>query len=286
MSRVATLFFAAALVLPEPVSGQAAPLPSQFFDSEGVRIRYVMRGAGPPVLLVHGFAVSVELNWGGAGILDSLASTHTVIALDLRGHGQSDKPRDPESYGVRFVDDLVRLLDHLQIERAHVVGYSLGALITLKLLTTHPERVRSAVLAAGGWLKPGESPPPWRVAWLTDLERIAAEGGRVMDVLRQPDWPELPPEVEAAVNANDPSALAAVLRSGARLAVTESELRANAVPTIALVGADDVMVREDVDRMAGVMANLEVTRIPDANHISALSHPLLLQTIVDFLRPR
>ena len=285
MSRVATLFLALGLVLPKPCSAQAAPPPPQFFDSDGVRIRYVVRGAGPPLLLVHGFAVSIELNWGG-GILDSLASTHTVIALDLRGHGQSDKPRESESYGVRFVDDLVNLLDHLQIERADVVGYSLGAAITLKLLTAHPERVRSAVLGAGGWLVPGERPPPWRVAWLNGLERIGAEGGRVMDVLRQPDWPELPPEVEAAVNANDPNALAAALGSVARLAVTEAELRANTVPTIAIVGADDVMVREDVDRMAAVMARLEMTRITDANHITALSHPLLLETILEFLRAR
>lgn len=285
MCRVATLFFALGFVLPKPGSAQAAPLPAEFFDSDGIRIRYVVRGAGPPVLLVHGFAVSVELNWGG-GILDSLASAHTVIALDLRGHGQSDKPHESESYGVRLVDDLVNLLDHLQVERSDVVGYSLGAVITLKLLTAHPERVRSAVLAAGGWQPPGESAPPWREAWLNGLERVGAEGGRVMEVLRLPDWPEFPPEVEAAVNANDPTALAAALGSVAGLAVTEAELRANTVPTIAIVGADDLMVREDVDRMASVMARLEMTRIPDANHITALSHPLLLETILGFLQAR
>jgi pimeloyl-ACP methyl ester carboxylesterase len=182
------------------------------------------------------------------------------------------------------VDDLVNLLDHLQIERAPVVGYSLGAAITLKLLTAHPERVRSAVLAAGGWRQPGESPPPWRAAWLHGLERAGAEGTSVIEVLRQPDWPELAPEVEAAVNRNDPRALAAVLRGDVGLAVTEAELRANAVPTIAVVGSDDLMARDAVERMAGVMANLEVTLIPDANHLTALTHPLLLQTMLGFLR--
>src|SRR5438552_1973382 len=105
----------------------------RFFDSKGVRIHYVIEGQGEPVLLVHGFAANIQLQWGLPGVLKTLAKDYQVIAIDCRGHGGSGKPHDPAMYGIEVVEDLVRLLDHLDIRRAHVVGYSLGAFITLKL---------------------------------------------------------------------------------------------------------------------------------------------------------
>lgn len=276
------------LVLTAAMAGAAfsasAQVPTQqpeFFESDGVRVRYLVRGEGTPVVLLHGFATSIELNWS-MGVLDALASSYRVIAIDLRGHGLSDKPRDPEAYGVRFVDDVTNLLDYLDIERAHLVGYSMGAAITAKLLVTHPERVLSAVLGGGGPQEPGER-PAWRTAWLAGMERAAAEGSSVIDVLRMPDWPTLDPAIEAAVNRNDPAALAAILRGDESLSVGNAELRANTVPVLALIGTEDVTARPAVERMEEVMANLEVIRIPGANHITAVWHPLLVRDILGFL---
>lgn len=290
MRLVRMLCLMAGAAVPASTAAQDAPPRAQFFDSDGVRIRYVVLGEGPPVLLVHGFATSVELNWGGTGVLDALAPSYRVIAVDLRGHGLSDKPHAPDAYGVRLVGDLVNLLDHLGIDRAHVVGYSLGAVITSKLMTLHPERVRSAVLGGGGWFSSGEL-PPWRAAWLKGLDRAAGEGTNItagegtniMDVLRMPDWPPLDPAVEAAINRNDPAALAAVLRSDIGLAITEAELRANDVPALALIGADDVMARDDVAGMERIMGNLDVVRVPGANHVSLLFHPEFVERIRQFL---
>src|SRR5918999_4962799 len=123
----------------------------QFFDSNGVRIRYVDQGSGPPVVLLHGFSGSLDSGWVETGVLPTLAADYRVIAFDCRGHGQSDKPHDPKSYGLQMGQDVVRLLDHLHIARAHIVGYSLGAIITAKLLTTNPDRFLTATLggAAG-----------------------------------------------------------------------------------------------------------------------------------------
>src|SRR5215510_1197064 len=117
-----------------------------FFDSNGVRIRYVERGAGEPVLLIHGYTRNLDTNWIDTCVLENLARDHRVIAFDLRGHGNSGKPHEPAAYGGQMVQDAIRLLDHLKIQRAHFVGYSLGAIITAKLLTTNADRFLTATL--------------------------------------------------------------------------------------------------------------------------------------------
>src|SRR3990172_3098016 len=118
----------------------------KFFDSNGVRIRYVDQGSGQPVVLIHGFSGNIETSWMDTGVLSNLAKDHRVIALDCRGRGKSDKPRDPKAYGSEVGQDVVRLLDHLKISRAHIVGYSMGAGIVAKLLTTNPNRFLTATL--------------------------------------------------------------------------------------------------------------------------------------------
>ncbi len=278
-----TLLLALGVALPGVGGAQETSRPDAFLDSDGVRIRYLVRGSGSPVLLVHGFSVNLELNWLGPGILDSLASRYTVITLDLRGHGASDKPHDPAAYGTPFVEDLVRLLDHLGIQRAHIVGYSMGAVITLKLLTTYPERVASAVLGGAGW-RPAEMGPPERVAgWQRQRERVARGETTIAEVLAGPDAPLLTPQMRAAFNRNDPAALAAVLQGNrGLLTITEAELRANTIPVLAVVGETD-WARTDVERMTDVMANLEVAIVPGATHLTTVGHPLFLQALVRFL---
>jgi pimeloyl-ACP methyl ester carboxylesterase len=98
----------------------------QFFDSNGVRIRYVEQGSGPPVVLLHAFSGNLDTNWVETGVLPTLATDYRVIALDYRGHGKSDKPHDPKSYGLQMGQDVVRLLDHLHIARAHIVATRWG----------------------------------------------------------------------------------------------------------------------------------------------------------------
>jgi pimeloyl-ACP methyl ester carboxylesterase len=235
---------------------------------------------------VHGLAVSIELNWGINGIVDALSTRYRVVALDLRGHGRSGKPREDTAYGTRLVQDLVNLLDHLRIDRAHIVGYSLGAAITTKFLVEHPERVVSAVLGGGGWIRRGMTRPAELRGWLAGFERAARDGTPVFEVMRQPDWPEFPPQIVALVNQNDPAALAALVRSDSGLVVAESDLRASRVPVLAVVGAHDASALSIVDTMRTVMSNLRVQILPDVNHLTAINHPAFLQSILEFLRTR
>jgi pimeloyl-ACP methyl ester carboxylesterase len=109
-----------------------------------VRIRFVEEGAGEPVVLLHGFAGSLTNAWRGTGVLADLSKDHRVVAMDLRGHGRSGKPHSADAYGDEMVQDVVRLMDHLKMPRAHVVGYSLGGAVAAKLAEN---QVRACSLA-------------------------------------------------------------------------------------------------------------------------------------------
>lgn len=92
-----------------------------------------MRGQGDPVILLHGFIFSAQSNW--IGVFDALSQAYhyRVVALDLRGHGESGKPHDAGRYGVEMINDVLSLMDDLKMERAHVIGYSLGGILALKI---------------------------------------------------------------------------------------------------------------------------------------------------------
>jgi pimeloyl-ACP methyl ester carboxylesterase len=137
---------------------QATDIPaSHTLDVNGVKIHYFVAGKGEPVVLIHGLRSSAMMNWGLPGIFSPLAKDHQVIALDLRGHGQSDKPENEAAYGLEMVEDIARLMDHLHVQKAHILGYSMGGIVALKFLTKHPNRALSAVLGGMGWLKEGSS---------------------------------------------------------------------------------------------------------------------------------
>lgn len=281
----ATLVLALALSLGAPAAAQSGASPGSFVRN-GTRIHYVARGSGPPVLLVHGFAVTADFNWGPSGLLDSLAGRYRVIAPDLRGHGASEKPRDPGSYGVEFVEDLLALLDHLAIPRAHVAGYSMGSAIALHLAVRHPDRVASLMLGGMGWRPAEAGPPPIVLAWLPRLDRAALGEMTVAEALSPPGGQGWDAATRAMLDRNDATALAAVLRGGAGLAVAEAELRAATVPAVAVLGSDDELVREDVARLAGVLPGLEVIQIPGRDHFSVAGDPRFARAILRFLDGR
>jgi pimeloyl-ACP methyl ester carboxylesterase len=128
---------------------------SQFFDVQGVKIHYLVQGSGEPVVLIHGLDSSAGLNWILPGTMAYLAKNHQVIALDLPGYGKSDKPDNAAAYGRQWVTDIIMLLDHMGIRKAHIVGYSMGGMIALKLIAEHPGRVLSGTLGGMGWMPEG-----------------------------------------------------------------------------------------------------------------------------------
>jgi pimeloyl-ACP methyl ester carboxylesterase len=256
------------------------------FDADGVPVYYCDEGSGPVVVLVHGFAVTGNVNFRWPGITEALARDFRVLSLDLRGHGRSGKPHDPRHYGEEIVRDVVRLLDHLGIERAHVVGYSLGGFVTLRLAASHPERLARVAIAGAGWEPPNNS------EFVATLVRVAEElrQGRAVDPLVDGFPNELPAPGPAQrawlwANArlfNDHRALAAMLTTVPSFAVSEDELRAIELPICSIVGTRDPLIRS-VRAMQGKVADHQVTFIEGADHLGAAAHPELLDVLRQFL---
>jgi pimeloyl-ACP methyl ester carboxylesterase len=259
-----------------------------FFDSAGVRIHYIVEGQGEPVVLLHGFAFDLAANWAQSGIIKGLADRFQVIAVDNRGHGRSDKPHDPQNYGVNMVSDVVRLLDHMRIRRAHIVGYSMGGRIASVFLTTYPERVQSVVLGATPWVRPDSLAT--RVAWANALAESLEQGRGVGPlVARVTPRDEQPPSAERIetlnrmiLQHNDARALAAVMRGTANLEPEEAKLRANHLPALAIVGERDP-VKDEMENLVAVLGSVKLVVIPGANHLDAFGRPEFLSAIKEFL---
>ena len=223
---------------------------TQFFDSDGTRIAYQVEGEGEPVLLIHGFTASAVLNWGVPGIGKDLARTFQVISIDNRGHGKSDKPEVMEAYGLEMVKDSVRLLDRLGIDSAHVVGYSMGGMIALRMTADYPERVRSVFLGGMGWTRTDEATR--RRYEDSDREQTSA-------------------------------ALTACFRRFWELGISESELRAIDTPMFVAVGDNDRLLETSVRPLSSIRPDIPVEIIPEATHAGAVFKPALRQAIRRFL---
>jgi len=218
------------------------------FDSNGVKINYAVKGQGEPVILIHGLLSSGWINWDLPGTTSLLAKDHQVIWLDLPAHGRSDKPTRDEAYGPELVEHVIRLMDHLKIKKAHVVGYSMGGIITAKLLAKHPDRVLSATLGGMGWLREGS------------LEQKLFAGGGKED-----------------------KPVGVCFRSLAKLALTEEQIKSIRVPVLILFGDRDFLKKGYVEPLERVRKDWQVIDIKDADHLSCILRPQFKEEIQKWL---
>lgn len=243
------------------------------FDHDGVRIAYLDEGEGDPILLIHGFASNKFVNWQYPGWVDLLKRDgRRVIAIDNRGHGDSQKFHDPAAYGAPVMaEDARRLLDHLKIERADVMGYSMGARISAFLTLNHPGRVRRAVFSGLGY---------GMISGVGDPEPIAAalEAERLQDVT---DRTGRAFRAFAEQTGSDRLALAACMRSS-RQKISEEDVSRISRPVLVAVGTKDDIAGSP-QKLADLIADAQVLDIPGRDHMVAVGDKVHKQGVLAFL---
>jgi pimeloyl-ACP methyl ester carboxylesterase len=249
------------------------------FDSDGVPIHYTISGAGEPIVLIHGWSASAAM-WDG--LRAELSSRYQVIAMDCRGHGRSGKPHQPAAYGIEMVNDVIRLLDHLQIQRAHVAGYSMGGSIALKLLQTHPDRLLSVVSGASQGFRPNDD------RWDSLVVKKLITGVPLSQAMIEGAPPGTPvPSAEQRVlmrqmdATQDARALGAQRLGNAGLYVDYRLFRNNRLPVLLIVGSRDAPER--FAELRAALPNATYVVIEGAGHGSAIDRPEFLQALRSFL---
>src|SRR5262245_13214811 len=143
----------------------------KYAEFDGVKIHYIDRGRGEPIVLLHGGTSSLD-SWVRTGVVGNLEKDFRVIAFDARGAGKSSKPHDPKAYGRQQALDVPRLLDALKLDRAHIVGFSLGSSTVAQLLTLAPQRFLTATQAAGAGRSPEAANDPRIEVEASEIEKI------------------------------------------------------------------------------------------------------------------
>jgi pimeloyl-ACP methyl ester carboxylesterase len=246
------------------------------FSHGPIDIAYLDVGAGDPVVLIHGFASTKEVNWLNPGWFGTLTRAgRRVIAVDNRGHGESVKLYDPAEYDTRLMAEDVRaLLDQLGIVRADVMGYSMGARVTAFLALNHPERVRSAILAGLGIRLVEGVGLPMEIADALEapsLDDVQEPIGRMFRAF-------------AEQTKSDLKALAACMR-GSRQTLTAAQAAAIKVPTLIAVGTKDTIAGSPHE-LAALIPGAEVVDITGRDHMLAVGDKVYKAGVLSFLQAR
>ena len=246
------------------------------FHNGAVEIAYLDEGEGDPILLVHGFASSKNVNWVYPAWVSELKKNgRRVVAIDLRGHGDSSKLYEPEQYSIEIMTgDVIALMNHLKIDRADIMGYSLGSRITALLARSRPERLRSAILGGIG----------------IGLIEGGGPGENVAAALEAPSLDDVTDPVGRTFRAfadqtrSDRRALAACLRGSRRLMTREEAARIT-VPVLIAVGTTDE-IAGSAQALGKIIPGSQVLDIPNRDHMRAVGDKVYKAGVLDFLSQR
>ena len=243
------------------------------FNSGGVTIAYETAGEGPPILLIHGFASTGRVNWWDTGWVKTLTDKgRLVVTFDHRGHGQSEKLYDSALYpAAEMAEDARRLLDHLAIPVADVMGYSMGARVAAFLAINHPQRVRRAVFAG------------------LAQRMITGVGGAeaIAEALEAPSRDEVSDpaarsfRIFAEQTKSDLAALSACIRSS-REKIAAEELARIRVPVLVVAGENDD-VAGDVETLVNTIPGARGLTLPGRNHMNAVGDRGYKDAVLAFL---
>jgi pimeloyl-ACP methyl ester carboxylesterase len=246
------------------------------FHNGAVEIAYLDEGEGDPIVLVHGFASSKNVNWVYPAWVSELKKDgRRVIALDLRGHGDSGKLYDPAQYSIEIMaGDVIALMDHLEFDSADMMGYSMGGRTTAYLARYQPARLRSAILGGIG----------------IGLIEGGGPGENVAEALEAPSLDAVTDPVGRTFRAfadqthSDRRALAACLRGSRRL-MTEAEAAGITVPVLIAVGTKDE-IAGSAEALGKIIPGSQVLDIPHRDHMRAVGDKVYKAGVLEFLSRR
>jgi pimeloyl-ACP methyl ester carboxylesterase len=245
-----------------------------FFSHEGFDLSYLDHGHGDPILLIHGFASSKEVNWVAPGWVKTLNDAgYRVVAFDHRGHGASTKSYQEQDYTpFRMAGDAAALLDHLGISRAHVMGYSMGARVASFLALAHRNKVASLVLGGLGW----------------GMVEGVGEWDVIADALRTPDPATITHPRGTMFRAfadqtrSDREALAACITTSREL-LGEADVAGILQPALVAVGTKDD-IAGSAERLAAAMPNAQAFAIEGRDHMLSVGDRAFKQRVLEFLK--
>ena len=248
-----------------------------YATSEGARIHFRVEGAGPPLVLLHGFGVSGEA-WHTGGHVDALADAFQVITMDARGHGRSDKPHGLSSYSLpNRVSDVTSVLDAVGVETAYFLGYSLGGVTGYGLSKYAPQRFRS-VIVLGAQPYSEEYPGDFE-AW---GQRYIDHGVAAAIENREKESGPLIDEQKAELESRDWKALGAALVATSRIQGLSEGISQGRLPYLLLSGTGDE--DHDLAMQASVeFPNVSFTSLEGLDHHESRSRlDILIPIVRDF----
>src|SRR5262245_12696564 len=257
-----------------PLRGPLPAAADEFFTVGDMTIRFRQVGAGDPVIVLHGWSRTLA-DW--SAVTEALAPTHRVIAMDVRGFGKSAKSGDPAKYGSQMADDVIRLMDHLDIRRAHVAGQSMGALIAADVAARYPNRVATVTLISGPFYDAARQDS----ALVADL--VSGRGATRMfePLLKFMDSATVVAMGEQLVAQNDLPSLIASMRSFGILRHGVAG-RAPIVPALVICGtADDLLA--DSHRVATWWQGSRLVEVAGATHM-VLARPEVGAAMIAFMK--
>jgi len=251
------------------------------FTSGGLQLAYddiqPAGGAAGTVVLVHGFATSRAENWRRLGWYGAFErKNYRIVALDLRGHGESEKPHHPAAYGGDvLVGDIVGLMDHLDLGRVDLLGYSMGARLSLQTALTYPDRV--ANLIVGGIGDRMLKPPPTVAPSMTMAQAMRVDDPESITEKTMKGF-----RLFADGQGEDRLALAAFTEGRDGAALTAEDLASIRMPTLVVAGSRDEMAG-DPQGLADAIPGAKSVTLPACDHFSAIPHALFKAAVFDFL---
>jgi pimeloyl-ACP methyl ester carboxylesterase len=246
-----------------------------FTTSDSVKIHYMELGQkGSYVVLIHGYTGSAEGNWFANGVAVALAANHRVVALDCRNHGRSDKP---QLNGPGKAEDVIELMDHLKIQKAHIHGYSMGGSITGTLLAHHPERFITAAFGGSGI---PEQDPEWIAKLPPDKQGTDPQEAEASHKLR------IKHAMDNGMSREEAEKLAATPPAPRPITAAPNRLQIDltkvTIPVLAINGELD-RPNFKTTRMARELKDFTNVVLPGKSHLTAIAAPYIPKEYVDSL---